>query len=448
MSAEIISIIGILIGLTILVVFSLRGISLYILAPLAALVVAAFSGQNILELMTDTYMTGFANFMKSYFLMFALSSIFAKIISDSGAAKVIAVSVAKLVRIAPQKYQRLLAVLSIGIMTAILTLGGINLFCCVFVLVSIGKELFEEFDIPWHLYMTSAIGSGGFTMSMFPGTPAIQNLMPMEVLGTQATAAPVLGLISTVICIILSVVYIRHALTKSDKRGEHFMPTGAEISSVSTSEAIATGNVPKINLFVCLLPSIILLVALNGFKLNAVVSLAIAVLAALIILAPALKAEHTNLASTFTDGIKNSIMVILNVCVLVGFGSVTAATSGYSTIMASLDKIPGPPIFQLFIAVNVAAGICGSASAALGIGLNMFVGKYLALGINPQIIHRIAVMASGGLDSLPHSSGTAAALGVAHLKHQDGYIHVFWLNTVIPLIVTLIACILASIGVC
>lgn len=129
MSPEILSIIGILLGLAVLVIFALKGVSLYVLAPLAALVVAIFSGGNILTAMTDTYMTGFANFMKNYFLMFALSSIFAKIMGDSGAAKVIALKVAALVKKAPPKYQRLLAVLSVGIMTAVLTVGGINLYC-------------------------------------------------------------------------------------------------------------------------------------------------------------------------------------------------------------------------------------------------------------------------------------------------------------------------------
>ena len=424
----------------------MKGVSLYVLAPLAALVVAIFSGGNILTAMTETYMSGFAGFMQSYFLMFALSSIFAKIMSDSGAAKVIALKVAALVRMAPPKYQRFLACLSVGIMTAILTVGGINLYCCVFVLVSIGKDLFEEFDLPWHLYMTSSLGSGSFTMTMIPGTPAIQNLIPVETLGTQATAAPVLGIISTVICIVLSVIYVKYALNKCDKKGEHFLPTGARIQASSVVEKDV--EAPKINLLVCLIPSIALLVALNGFGLDAVVSLVIAVVVALILFGKNLMQNKVNLGVCFADGIKNAIMTLLNVCVIVGFGSVVSATAGYTTIMNSLDMIPGPPIFQLFIAVNVAAGVAGSASAALGIGMTMFADKFLAMGISPDIIHRISVMSSGGLDSLPHSSGTASALGVAQLSHKEGYMHVFWLNTVIPISVTAIACVLASFGVC
>lgn len=446
MSPEVLSIIGILLGLAVLIVLAMKGVSLYVLAPLAALVVAIFSGGNILTTMTDTYMSGFASFMQSYFLMFALSSIFAKIMSDSGAAKVIALKVAALVRKAPPQYQRFLATLSVGIMTAILTVGGINLYCCVFVLVSIGKDLFEEFDLPWHLYMTSSLGSGSFTMTMIPGTPAIQNLIPVETLGTQATAAPVLGTISAIICIVLSVIYVKYALNKCDKRGEHFLPTGARIQASSVVEK--DQEVPKINLLFCLIPSIALLVALNGFGLDAVVALVIAVVVALILFGKNLLKNKVNLGVCFADGIKNAIMTLLNVCVIVGFGSVVSSTAGYTTIMNSLDMIPGPPIFQLFIAVNVAAGVAGSASAALGIGMTMFADKFLAMGISPDIIHRISVMSSGGLDSLPHSSGTASALGVAQLTHKEGYMHVFWLNTAIPIIVTAIACVLASMGIC
>lgn len=446
MSPEVLSIIGILLGLAILIVFALKGVSLYVLAPFAALVVAIFAGGDILTAMTETYMAGFANFMKSYFLMFALSSIFAKIMSDSGAAKVIALKVAALVRRAPAKYQRLLAVLSVGIMTAILTVGGINLYCCIFVLVSIGKDLFEEFDIPWHLYMTSSLGSGSFTMSMIPGTPAIQNLIPMDVLGTKATAAPMLGIISTVLCIVLSVIYVKYALTKTEKRGEHFLPTGAKVAAASVGEE--SGEAPSIPLLVCLVPSIALLVALNGFQLNAVVSLLVAVIAALLLFGRSLVKEKVNIANCFADGIRNAIMVLLNVCVIVGFGSVVSSTAGYTAIMSALDYIPGPPIFQLFVAVNIAAGVAGSASSALGIGLGMFAEKFLAMGISPDVIHRISVMASGGLDTLPHSSGTASALGVAQLSHKEGYMHVFWLNTVIPVAVTAFACVLASMGIC
>ena len=188
--------------------------------------------------------------------------------------------------------------------------------------------------------------------------------------------------------------------------------------------------------------------ALNGFKLNAVVSLVVAVVVALILFGPSLVKSKASIANCFGDGIRNAIMVLLNVCVIVGFGSVVSSTAGYTAIMAALDKIPGPPIFQLFVAVNIAAGVAGSASSALGIGLGMFAEKFLAMGISPDIIHRISVMASGGLDTLPHSSGTASALGVAQLSHKEGYMHVFWLNTVIPIIVTAFACVLASLGVC
>ena len=445
MSPEIISIIGIILGLAVLIVFALKGVSLYILAPAAAVVVAIFSGGNVVTLMSESYMSSFAGFAQSYFLIFMLSSIFAQVMGDSGVARVIAYKIAGLVRKAPAKHQKFYVLICLSAITSVLTLGGINLYCVTFVLVAIFKDLFEEFDVPWHMYMTSAIGTGGFTMTMVPGTPSIQNLIPIEYLGTDATAGPVLGTVSTIVYLVLSIIYLKIVIGRAEKKKEGFLPTGALIQA---SDIKDDAEVPDIPLLKCLLPSIALLVALNGFKFSAITSLVIAIVLAVVLFWKEMKHNKVVLTDCFTEGTKNAIMVTATVCVVVGFGGVVAATPGYTTIMNSLDKIPGPPIVQLIIAVNIAAGVAGSASGGLGIGLNLFAEKYLAMGISPEVLHRIAVLSCGGLDTLPHSSGTASALGVAKLTHKQAYYHVFWLNTAIPIVVTILAGALAIMGVC
>ncbi|MGN0735437.1 MAG: GntP family permease [Anaerovoracaceae bacterium] len=415
-----------------------------ILAPLCAIIVALFSKMNVLETMSGVYMPGFATFFQNFFLLFALSSIFAKLISDAGVSKVIAVTIAGAVRRAKPERQKLYAVLSTALITAVLTLGGVNLYCCVFLIAAISKDLFEEFDIPWHMYMCSCIGSGSFTMSMFPGTPSMQNLIPIQYLGTSASAAPVLGLIGTVICIVLSVIYVRWQISGIEKRDEHFLPTGAEIKQLDFDMG---GEPNKISLFRCLVPSIILLLALNVAKLPALTSMAIADVCAIVVFWKEYKINKVNLIESTTEGFKSAIMVVATICVLTGFGAVVSNSPGFTLIMGSLDHIPGPPIVQLVIAINVAAGIAGSASAGLGVGLNLFAQRFIDMGISPDVIHRMAVISSGGLDNLPHSSGVATALGVAHLKYSDAYKHGFALNCVVPLIVTIVLTILVALGV-
>ena len=112
----------------------------------------------------------------------------------------------------------------------------------------------------------------------------------------------------------------------------------------------------------------------------------VAILAAIIIYGKQLVKNKVNLFTVGTEGIKNAIMVLLNVCVIVGFGSVVAATKGYELIMSGLDSIPGSPIIQLIIAVNLAAGVCGSASGGLSIGLNLFGQRFIDAGLSPDIV--------------------------------------------------------------
>lgn len=444
MSPEILSVIGILLALACLIFFALKGISIYILAPLSAIIVILFSQQNVLDSMSNVYMPGFVSFFQSYFLLFALSSIFAKLLSDAGVAKAIAVYVANLVRRAAPKWQKLYAVLATALITAVLTLGGVNLYCCVFVIAAISRDLFKEFDIPWHMYMCSCLGSGSFTMTMFPGTPSMQNLIPIDYLGTTATAAPVLGLIGTAICIVLSVIYIQWQLGIIERKKEGFLPTGAEIEREDLG-SIAVEN--KISLVRCLIPSVVLLVALNAFNVPAVAAMALADVVALVVFWKDLRLNKVNIFTSMTDGFKSAIMVVANICVLVGFGSVVSASDGFNVIMGALDYIPGPPIVQLVVAINIAAGVAGSASAGLTIGLDLFAQRFLDMGISPAVLHRMAVISSGGLDNLPHSSGVATALGVAHLSYKDAYKHGFALNCVVPLIVVTILAVLVTLGV-
>jgi H+/gluconate symporter-like permease len=137
----------------------------------------------------------------------------------------------------------------------------------------------------------------------------------------------------------------------------------------------------------------------------------------------------------------------MSVAMVVGFGSVVAATSGYKMIIAALTSIAGPAIIQVVVAVEVAAGVTGSTSGGLAIALEQLSGKFLATGINPAVIHRMSCIASSGLDSLPQSAGVVNALSCAGLSYKQGYKHFFIQNTFIPIIVAIFGILLVTMGV-
>src|SRR5699024_339630 len=216
---EWLSVASIIFSLGLLIFLSLRGFSIIIIAPVASLVVTLMNGMPILEILEENYMSVFINFAKNNYLIFLFAAMFGKFMEDSGAARTIAESLLRVIG----KDSKFKVIISIVIISAVLTFGGINVFVVVFAVMPIAKPLFKELDIPWHLFVGAFFfGIATFTMTMVPGTPSIQNIIPIKYLGTSVTAAPLLGIVGTVIVIILNVFYLRYALNKSEKNGETY----------------------------------------------------------------------------------------------------------------------------------------------------------------------------------------------------------------------------------
>lgn len=103
------------------------------------------------------------------------------------------------------------------------------------------------------------------------------------------------------------------------------------------------------------------------------------------------------------------------------------------------------------VAVNVLAGATGSASGGMGIALEALGDKLYTLaletGISPEAFHRVASLASGGLDTLPHNGAVLTLLAVTGLTHKESYLDIMMTSLVIPIVATIVAVILGSIGI-
>jgi len=440
--AEIISLIGIIVGIAVLIVLVFRGLPMLIVAPIAAFVVALISRVDLLESMTVSYMTGFTGFALKNFFIFFLSAIFGRMMGDSGAAKVIAYKFANIIRKAPPKKQKVIVVLSFVALSLFFTLGGISSFVVVFTLVPLARQLFEEMNVPWRFYTCSYLGSGVLSMTMLPGSPSIHNILPTTYLGTTTMAAPLLGILSAILAATLGISYINALVKKSIRNGEGFMPSGTEISKLD----LPSEELPDMSFLRAIAPSFVLLFVMNVIKITPVTTLLITVVVASLLFTKEL--NGSKLASCYQNGANNAVGAIISACSAVGFGAVASSVSGYQLVINSLNSIPGPPIVQLIIAVNITCGITGSASGGLGIAMEQFSQRFVDMNINPQIIHRIACISCGGLDSLPHNTGIVNDLQVCRLTHRQGYLHYGVLTVIIPLITCVFAAILSSFGIC
>jgi len=207
---------GILVALALLVWLAFRGWSVLLLAPMAALIAAGVAREPLLAHWTQTFMGSAAGFLAQFFPLFLLGALFGKLMDDSGSVQAIARFMTE--RLGPHR-----AMLAVVLAGAAITYGGVSLFVAFFVLVPMAQSLFQAADVPRRL-MPAAItlGTSTFTMSAFPGTPAIQNAIPMPFFGTTPFAAPGLGIIASVIMLAFGMWWLQRAEVAARNAGEGY----------------------------------------------------------------------------------------------------------------------------------------------------------------------------------------------------------------------------------
>lgn len=437
------SIIGIIVGLAVFIWLAFKGLNTIFAAIIGSIIVALFGNLNPFTALTDAFMPKASSFLSGYFMIFLFSGLFAKVMGDSAAAASIAVKVARIAKKAKNPLTaKFLAVISIPFIQLILTYGGVNVFVTVFIVVSLSRALFKELDVPWWLYTCSALGSSTVTIGMLPGSPQIQNIIPCEYFGSTTMAAPGLGIVSTIIALFLGGCYIYFQVKRTHKRGEGFLPTGAEISKEKLVEPTVENEKP---LWACLIPMIVVIVVLNGFKMSAVVALSCGIVVGYVLFS-ILEKKLMDVKALFAGAIPMAVMPLITVCCASGFGGVVAAVPGFQTIVTSLMNL-GVNAFTIVLITNVCSGICGSASSGENIALQNFGNLFLSSGIPGDQLHRLVAMASIGLDTLPHSAGVITSLSTTKLTHKQAYINNFVLSVVLPIIMACFAATLISLGI-
>ena len=417
------SLIGLVGGLFLLIVLTIRGMNLFIAAPLCALIVALtnhipmFVGDtNFVE----TYMSGFTGFIASWFFMFLLGALFGKFMEDTGAADSVA-------RWIIDKLGFKQAVLAVVLACAILTYGGVSLFVVAFSVYPMALSLFKDANLPRRFIpATMAFGSVTFTMTS-AGSPEIQNWIPIKYLGTSPFAAWEVSLVVAVFMACFGYWWLKRMIGKAVANGEHFeaRETDPEIPERDYPHPI-TGLLP---LLVVLVLSFLLHDALGHMAL--IVALTGGVLSLM-----AINFSHFHdLPKAVNLGTTGALVAIGNTAAVVGFGAIAKNTEAFQQTVEIMTHIPGNELIGAAIAVSVIAGLTGSASGGQAIVLPLVGPHYLDRGVEPEELHRIVAISSGALDSLPHNGYVVTTIrAICHETHKAAYGSVAALTVVVPLI--------------
>jgi H+/gluconate symporter-like permease len=454
---------GILIGLGTLVWLSFRGWSVLILAPLAALIAAVAAGEPLLANWTITFMEAASGFIFQFFPLFLLGAVFGKLMDDSG-------SVTAIARFMTERLGAQRAILAVVLAGALVTYGGVSLFVSLFVLVPMGQALFRTANIPNRLLPAGvALGTFTFTMSALPGTPSIQNAIPMPFFGTTPFAAPGLGVIAAAIMLGFGLWWLARAEAAARRGGEGFgtpastperdgddppfrerATTASAFDPAELPHGHASDQLP--GTLVAALPLIIVM-AVNlvmslvvlpradlrflaaerwgGASISSVSgvwSVITALAAAIVVLVTLNWRRLPALRATVDAGATASVLPVVSVASLVGFGAVVAAMPAFAVVRDWVMSIGGGPLVSLAVATNILAALTGSASGGLTIALEALGGPFMQmaseLNIDPGLMHRVAVIGAGTLDSLPHNGAVVTLLAVCGATHKESYLDI------------------------
>lgn len=426
-----------LIALLLFGVLAFKQISALILAPLVSIFVIVCSGLPILDSLKNLFMPNASAYVTSYFLTFFVGALFGAVYQHTGAAESISKTLAGLCKgkfVAP----------IIMTITGILTYGGVSGFVVFFVIYPIALNMFKEANLTRRL-IPGAISAGCWTWSMYgPGSPSIQNVIAMDSLGTPSTAALIPSVIATVGTYVLIFIWLEGRTRNFTKKGYGFVDNTLKFQ-LSDEEMAMDDDKDLPSFIISMIPIVAILVCFNIVKLPVETAVFIGVALATILMWKYVGSFDKWLA-VFNEGAANSGVSILNTAIVVGFGGVVKATQGFTDLVAMLKTFDMPSLVFVMITVAICAGACGSASGGMGVAFNALTETYIELGANLEHVHRIAAIAAGTLDSLPHQGAQITLLGICKLTHKEAYLDIFVTQIVIPFIACFLFIICASMG--
>lgn len=438
---EWIGVLGIVVGLVFFVVAAMKGWNVLITSIVTAAIIALANGMDIWGAMVGaekSYVTGLAGFVQKNLLIFMGGAILGEFIDKSGAAKSIANAIMSKVG-TKSPYAVLLGISAVG---AILTYAGISMFVAMFALIPLARPLFKECNIPWHLFCAAwTLGACSFTMAMIPGVPAVAWINAANGCGVSMTAAPIMGVIGSIIAIAVSCLYIKFALKRAQDKGEVYEDASEEAVQAADEKAI-----PHVG--IALLPLVLLIaIIIIGSQFGVANVVYIAMVAAIIVSMIVFRKFIGSQRDVLGNGAKNALGPCLFTSAAVGVGTVAAASVGFTVMYEAIFSMPGGTYVSAATMAAVLGGVMGSGSGAVGIIAGNFLEPYLATGVDPAALAKVIATSATIGGALPNSGAMFGMLAAMGLNHGNSYKHIAAISIGAGLCALVVMIIMANVGI-
>jgi len=422
------SILAIVVPLLLLVFLIWKRVNIAISAIICTGLMAAFSGLNVYTCLTTDYMDSFTGYIRNYWPLILLGASFGKAMQLGGGAE-------DLANWLTDKLGTKYVIPVLCLTTLILSYGGVSCYVIVFVMYPIALNMFKRADLPRHM-VPAIVAAGSFTaVNIGPGSPSVVNNIPVKYLNTSPTILPVYSAIIAAAFFILATLYCMWQEKVCKKNGEHFSVDAATMKMMEEYEQKEHGDGK-----IALIPMALVVIPLF-FGVDVLYTLLMGWIAIAILYWKRID----NKIEILNCGVGDAMGAIVATSAVVGFGGVAKLTAGYTTLVDMATGMGGSPLISFALGTSLLSAACGSGSGGLTLALETLAPKYLAMGVNPGVLHKIASCACITLDSLPHNGVMVTVLACCGLTHKEGYKHLFMITVVGSIIILILAIVLASI---
>ena len=220
-----------------------------------------------------------------------------------------------------------------------------------------------------------------------------------------------------------------------------------EIRSYLTAEHIEQFEKdPGLRPWTSVLPMVLIILLINLFGMD----LSYAVLAGTVL---ALLLGWKNLPDklrTFNEGVAKVGPAMVTTAASVGFGGAVLACTGAQTILETIASLPVNPTISLSLAASFAGILTGNGGGGADVAMNILSGQYLAMGVQPEILHRVVAIATAGFSCLPHNGMLITVSDTCGFSAKECYRYIFVSTVLVSLaglLVTVgLGCVLYPVG--
>lgn len=314
----ILSVLGFFISMILFVFLSMKKWNVALVSIVASFILMCFNGINPLIGFSGAFSDGLSGFVGKWWLMFILGSVFGKIMQDTGLSVLIATLLISRVQCNP--------ILAVLIISLIMSYGGISTFVIAFTIYPIASELFQRADIETTI-MPAVILFCPTTlaMTMLPGSPSVQNIIPTAYLGTNIYAAPLLGILASIITFSLGYRYLKRTANIKNNMPK-YIPSEPHFNIID---------------FSCFLPCIILwVVALLLIQLNTDSQKAVELsLVCGIICAIAISGVKSNVLESLNNGVQSGLKTLIITSLIMGYGNLVKSMDSFVWVTDKLYSL-------------------------------------------------------------------------------------------------------------